>query len=421
MIDPRLMLLDLLAAALGSVEGAACVRRALEETPMVGPVWIAALGKAAASMTEGALAALGDACCGGLVVTKRGHADLKRFAGAGVEVRFGGHPLPDASSLAAGKRLLESLEGLDPKTQILFLLSGGASALIEVPIAGLGLAELQAINRWLLGSGLPIGAINRVRQAISQIKGGGLLAYLQGRRLRQLAISDVPGDRPELIGSGPLVPVAELAEVLQTLPLPAWLRSWVDKGLAERPPLPPSRPQFELIASSAKAQDAIVAAARAQGLAVWSSPEPLTGDAEQSGRALACQLMGAAPGVYVWGGETTVRLPPHPGRGGRNQHLALAAAIELAGRTDCWLLCVGTDGTDGPTEDAGALVDGLTVARGMLAGLDVRRCLERFDSGRFLEASGDLIHTGPTGTNVMDLVIGYRADSRAAQPRSGSG
>ncbi len=407
--DPRPLLLGLAHAGLESVKGEQAVKSALAQQALPeGPIWIAAIGKAAPSMTEGALAVLGERCQGGLLVTKVGHADPQGFERAGIEVWFAGHPLPDAASLAAGRRLLESLDQLSAETQVLCLLSGGASALIEVPIPGLGLAELQAINRWLLGSGLPISAINRVRQAISQIKGGGLLSHLKGRRIRQLAISDVPGDRPELIGSGPLVPVTDLAAALQSLVLPPWLRSWIEQGLAGRPPLPPTGPRFELVASSAQAQEAIAASACAQGLPVWQSPTPLTGDAAETGRRLARQLMAGSPGIYLWGGETTVRLPERPGRGGRNQHLALAAAIELAGDPDCWLLCLGTDGTDGPTEDAGALVDGQTVERGELAGLDACRCLERCDAGRFLEASGDLIHTGPTGTNVMDLIIGYR-------------
>ena len=127
------------------------------------------------------------------------------------------------------------------------------------------------------------------------------------------------------------------------------------------------------------------------------------GDTLATGRALAQQLCAGPAGVQVWGGETTLQLPPDPGRGGRNQSLALSAALALQGRDDVWLLAAGTDGSDGPTEDAGALVDGATVARGQVDDLDAQRCLDRADAGSFLEASGDLIHTGPTGTNVMDV------------------
>jgi hydroxypyruvate reductase len=144
------------------------------------------------------------------------------------------------------------------------------------------------------------------------------------------------------------------------------------------------------------------------GLAVHFHERFVEGDAAERGRDLARQLVSGPPGLHVWGGETTVHLPERPGRGGRNTHLALAAALELAGRGDCYLLSAGTDGTDGPTEDAGALVDGGTVERASLDGFDAPEALRRADSGSALEASGDLIQTGPTGTNVMDLMLGLR-------------
>ena len=154
--------------------------------------------------------------------------------------------------------------------------------------------------------------------------------------------------------------------------------------------------------------EGVADAARRQGLAVHVHRDLLQGPAADAGQRLASDLQRAAAGVHVWGGETSVRLPPHPGRGGRNQHLALAAAIELAGRSDCVLLAAGTDGSDGPTDAAGALVDGDTLARGETEGLSPRTALQQADSGRFLEASGDLLETGPTGTNVMDLVIAWK-------------
>ena len=411
--NPRHALLELLAAALDAVDGARSVRRALSTRPLAGPVWIAAIGKAAESMTLGALEVLDDACQGGMLVTKPGHADPGRWRGLGIEVQFGGHPLPDAGSLAAGERLLASLDWLTAETQVLFLLSGGASALIEAPVSGLGLAELRAINAWLLGSGLPIGRMNRVRQSVSRLKAGGLLRHLDGRPVRQLAISDVPGDRPGVIGSGPLVPVPDLADQVGRLALPDWLADWVAHGLAERGTLQEHGPEMELVATLSMAKAAVKKAAESRRWRVRLHPDLIKGDAASQGRALARTLIDGAPGLHVWGGETTVRLPEQPGRGGRNQHLALAAAIELAGRDDVWLLSAGTDGSDGPTEDAGALVDGRTLERAELGGIacDARTCLARADSGRFLEASGDLIRTGPTGTNVMDLILGYKAPS----------
>ncbi|MTW21444.1 glycerate kinase type-2 family protein [Allochromatium palmeri] len=409
--NPGLTLLEWLTIALDAVDGARSVQRALTARPIEGPVWIAAIGKAAESMTLGALEVLGDSCQGGILVTKPGHAEPNRFQRTGIEVHVGGHPLPDAGSLAAGERLLKSLDRLPAETQLLFLLSGGASALIEAPVSGLELAELRAINAWLLGSGLPISAMNRVRQSVSRLKAGGLLRHLGGRSVRQLAISDVPGDVPGVIGSGPLVPTSDLAEQVGRLTLPDWLADWVARGLVERGTPPAQGPEIELVATLSMAKAAVASAAESSGLTVWRHPELIEGDAADQGRALARTLIGSAPGLHVWGGETTVRLPEPPGRGGRNQHLALAAAIELAGRDDVWLLSAGTDGGDGPTEDAGALVDGATLERAERAGLDARVCLEQADSGRLLEASGDLVYTGPTGTNVMDLILGYKAPS----------
>ena len=408
---PGHALLELLAVALDAVDGARSVQRALSAHPITGPVWILAIGKAAESMTLGAIEVLGDDCRGGMLVTKPGHADPERWRGSGIEIHFGGHPLPDAGSLTAGERLPANLARLPAETPLLLLLSGGASALIEAPVSGIGLAELRAINAWLLGSGLPIGAMNRVRQSVSRLKAGGLLRYLGGRPVRQLAISDVPGDTPGVIGSGPLVPVPDLADQVGRLALPDWLADWVACGLAERAAPPEHGPEMELVATLSLAKAAVAAAAESRGWCVRLHPDPIEGDAADQGRALARTLIAGAPGLHVWGGETTVRLPEHPGHGGRNQHLALAAAIELAGRDDAWLLSVGTDGSDGPTEDAGALVDGGTLERAALGGFepDAHTCLARADSGRFLEASGDLIRTGPTGTNVMDLILGYKA------------
>lgn len=408
--EPRRRLQQIYAAALHAVGGRAAVRRALGAADAAGPWWLIAIGKAAAAMTLGALDGLGPACLGGLVIEKTLPADLRPFAARGIACLSGGHPLPTTASLTAGAQLLATLAHTPPGARLLVLLSGGASSLVEVPAAGLGLADLTRINRWLLASGLPIGPMNRVRTAVSRIKGGGLLAALPPRPRRVLAISDVPGDDPAVIGSGLLVPApaAALRVALAGLELPPWLRTWVDLGLTQRGAVPSSGPPIELVATLALAKSAAAAAARAAGLPVLVHPALLDGDAARRGRELARQVRDGAPGVQVWGGETTVRLPPAPGRGGRNQHLALAAAVELAGQGDCWLLAAGTDGSDGPGEDAGALVDGWTLERAAHQGLGAEDCLARADSGRLLAASADLIRTGPTGTNVMDLVVGLK-------------
>ncbi len=406
--DPRRRLVGVFAAALTAVDGRAAVCRALNARDLAGRVWLIAVGKAAESMTRGALDALPGRCLGGILIAKEPPEDLNLFEAQGIECLAGGHPVPTQASLNAGERLLETLAATPPGATLLFLISGGASSLVEVPTDEVTLADLQSVNRWLLGSGLPIGCMNRVRTALSRIKGGGLLAALPQSPVRALAISDVPGDDPAVIGSGLLVPALELVPALAKLDLPDWLRGLTECGLAQRPTSRSRCPEIELVASLNLAREAAAQAGRAAGLAVRVDQTLLAGDAASRGRELARRVMDGPRGLTVWGGETTVRLPPAPGRGGRNQHLALAAALELAGRADCFLIAAGTDGGDGNTGDAGALVDGGTLERAALDGFDGADCLARADSGHLLAASGDLIRTGPTGTNVMDLVLGLR-------------
>jgi hydroxypyruvate reductase len=252
--------------------------------------------------------------------------------------------------------------------------------------------------------------VNRLRKRLSLIKGGRLAALLAPRPVICLVISDVPGDDPRIIGSGPLVADETLATSVPKS-LPDFIRAALDAA-----PTPPRAhdPCFrnvhiEILARLDTAKDAVARAAEHKGYRVEMAREFIEGDAAAVGRRLAGVVRNSASGVlHVWGGETTVILPEHPGRGGRNQSLALAAAIELVDTSDSFLLSGGTDGTDGPTPDAGALVDGGTVARGRAHGLDASAALARADAGTFLEASGDLINTGPTGTNVMDLMLGVK-------------
>jgi len=404
---PRRLLAGVFEHALEAVRGRLVVRRALAARSTEGPVTLIAIGKAAQSMTDGAWDALGGQIRGGLVISRPSHLVAEKLARYGLEGIVGGHPIPTDGSLDAGRRLQGVVAGEGAET-LLFLISGGASSLVEVPVAGLGLAEMARINRWLLGSGLAIEAMNLVRKSVSRIKGGGLLTGLGGRNLRVLAISDVPGDDSGVIGSGLLVPELRLASRLTALELPDWLRNRTERALVERTGIPEQGPEIELVATLDIARDAAAAAGSDAGLEVYLHREFLEGDAAACGRSLARRLCNGPAGLHVWGGETTVRLPERPGRGGRNQHLALAAAMVLAGRDDCFLLSGGTDGTDGPTDDAGGLVDGGTRYRAEQAKFDAASTLAAADAGTLLAATGDLIHTGPTGTNVMDLVLGLR-------------
>ncbi|WP_026186413.1 glycerate kinase type-2 family protein [Thioalkalivibrio thiocyanodenitrificans] len=404
--DPQLPL-ALFRAALAAVDGETVVREALTDARRGSPVHVVALGKAAGTMIRGARSALGADLKRALAVSRPGHLDADLCADSRIRCLESDHPLPGARSLSAGRALLAFIEDTPGDEPILFLISGGTSSLVEVPVDGVDAGRLADLNRWMLGAGLDIAAMNRARSALSRIKGGRLAERLAGRPARALLISDVPGDDPAVIGSGLLV-AGE--------PRGAWPEfpgelDWVEE--LARAPLRPGdihAPPLRIVASLGRACEAVVEAARRRGLPVFRHSEFLDGEAAATGARLARMLLDAEPGVHVWGGETHVHLPEHPGRGGRNQHLALAAARVLAGHDGMRLLAAGTDGSDGNSDDAGALVDGGTVARGETAGLDAGQALARADAGRFLAASGDLVHTGPTGTNVMDLVIGVVAD-----------
>lgn len=392
----RRLLLHLFQAGLARVDGRACVAHALGGASgglPRGPIWVAAVGKAASAMALGARDALQSSIQRVLLITKDGHVSPEARGLPGVEVYESSHPSPDDRSLAAGERLLRWVDELPHAAQPLFLISGGASSLVEVLEIGVTFADLARINREGHASGMPIGELNARRAQVSRIKGGRLAARLHGRYGRALFISDVPGDDPSVIGSGLMGPA---------------------------PGGEGDHVQRTVVASVGTAVEAVRAAAVELGLTVHASGRRFDDDAARLAIRFAHELRLHQAQVCVWGGESTMRLPAEPGLGGRNQHLALAAARLIVGQTDLALLAAGTDGTDGPTEDAGGLVDGGTVARVALGGLDVERCLAAADANPALAASGDLVHTGPTGTNVGDLVIGVSlsaADAVAALAR----
>jgi len=406
MTTARADLLMIYQAALAAVEGERCVARALDNVERSTPLYVVAIGKAAVAMYRGALATLGGQISRALVVTKVGHND-GLLPSDRLQVLEAGHPWPTEASLAAGEALLDFVAAAPAEGQFLFLISGGASSLVEVLPIGVTLADLQRLNGWLLGSGLDIHAMNRVRKALSCIKGGRLAERLAGRSARLLLISDVPGDDPATIGSGLLVPQRVAAGGLD-------LPDWITRLLALGSPMPRpaaacfERIEIDIVATLDDAKRAAAEQGRALGYEVFEEVSVLDGDAMEVACRLSSELFVAPPGLYIWGGETTVELPAQPGRGGRNQTLALRAALALAGVEDILFLAAGSDGSDGPTDDAGALVDGRTIARGEAAGLRAQRSLIAADAGTFLAASGDLIRTGPTGTNVMDLMLGLR-------------
>lgn len=410
-MEPRELLRQAFAAGLAAVHGRHCVVEQLRSSSLGSstPVWLLAIGKAAAAMAQGVLDELGRDLERGLVITKSGHASDDLIRAPRVHVLFGGHPLPDERSLAAGQALVSFLREVPVQATLLVCLSGGASALIELLPDGINLNTLRQVNDWGLRSGIDIHDCNALRKAFSRIKGGRLLSWVGQRKTVVLAISDVPGDDPSVLGSGLLVP-DKSHERLSSLRLPREIRAL----LAQRvPPLEADAVHFEniewhTIGNNGKGREAAAALVRNAGWPVHVCHELISGDAGDVGRRLVAEMAAGRPGMYIWGGETTVRLPVQPGRGGRNQHLALAAALVMQGHADLSLLAGGTDGTDGPGDAAGAIVDGNTIARGTMQGFDAQRSLEKADSGRFLEASGDLLWTGPTGTNVMDLILGCK-------------
>ncbi|MBC7737448.1 MAG: DUF4147 domain-containing protein [Candidatus Saccharibacteria bacterium] len=356
-------------AGVHAVGGQASVAASLATDPIPRPDLILSVGKAAVSMARAAHAHF--PATPTLAITKAGHA------GTGpaepFEILQAAHPVPDITSLTAGARLLAEVVAAPPGSHLLLLVSGGASSLVEVPRPGLTLTDIATLNRALLASGKDIGVMNAERSQISLIKGGGLLARFRGARVTILAISDTRGDSIATIGSGIGLCLPRAGLVAET----------------------------RIVASNTVARAAAADHARALGLAVLDRGEVLYDDVAACADLIA-QGLPQGPGLTLWGGEPTVVLPPDPGHGGRNQALALHLAGRIAGEANLSLLVAGTDGNDGPTEAAGGLVDGTTWAQGADAALNCA------DSGRFLGARAALFTTGPTGTNVMDLVLALR-------------
>lgn len=387
-----------------------------------GRVLLVGGGKAALAMARVVVETIGTACAGGIVVVPRGGAGP---CAGGVEVAEGGHPLPDASGEAATRRLLDVVAAADATTLVLVVLSGGASALLVASSDGVTLADKQAVTAALLAGGADIAALNTVRKHCSRIKGGGLVRAAAGARaIWTLVLSDVIGDDLATIASGPTTAdpttFADAARALERHlragECPPAIEARIQRGLQGRvsetvKPGDPvlARVRTRLVGGNADAVAAAASTAAARGYAVDVPATPFIGDAGEAGRMIASRLRSAPPGqaaAIVCGGETTVRVRAG-GRGGRSQHLALAAAIALAGERAV-VLAAGTDGVDGPTTAAGACVDGETVARARRAGLDPEAALAATDSHTILTATGDLVVTGPTGTNVADVVVALR-------------
>jgi hydroxypyruvate reductase len=442
--DPerRQRILPVLEAALHAVDPGPAVSRAMQRAAgrlAIGDavydldqfehVYLLGLGKAAAAMGLAAAEVLGQQLTGGVLLTKHGHAAGAEALPASVAVLEAGHPVPDAAGVHAAQRIAALAQQATARDLLLCLVSGGGSALLTLPADGLTLPDLQATTAALLRCGASIDEINTLRKHLEQLKGGQLARLASPATLASLVLSDVVGSPLDVIASGPTVPDrstwAEAWQIVQryglepALPLPVArrLRKGLEGHLPDTPKLGDpafDRCQTVVVADNALAAQAARTAAREQGFDALVLSTFLEGEAREVakvavalGREVAAHGRPAAPpACLLLGGETTVFLHGD-GKGGRNQELALAAALLLARIPEgerIVLASLATDGSDGPTDAAGGLVDAGSVARGRALGLDAAAHLARNDAYPFLQASGDLLRTGPTQTNVNDLI-----------------
>jgi glycerate 2-kinase len=384
-------------AAIEAVDAERVTQQALRTRPISGPVHVIALGKAAIGMCQGALA--GCDVVDGIVIAPHGIASTLPSA---ITVMRGRHPVPDPQIAIRGTTLLERAASVPEADSALVLISGGGSALVDAPVDGMDADALAALTTRLLRSGASIDEINAIRVALSRSKGGGLARALCTRSVRVLVMSDVVGDDGSRVASGPMSAWrgASPAEVAR--------RPHVAAALGDAAPLvarwiaePTPSVALEIVADNARAVAAARAALSSEGLRVADGPA-LTGEARVAGVAWARAARTTSANALVAGGETVVFVHGH-GRGGRNQELALAALVEGIGGT---FLCAGTDGIDGQTNAAGAIVDEAVRASSDVA--TARAALDDNDSTTFFERHGGLLVTGPTGTNVADLAIWTR-------------
>ncbi len=402
-------------------------------------VRVVAIGKAAAAMIDAARKVAAPA--EGIAFSPQGY----RRPARGVPVVVGNHPVPGPASFVAGGRLLDHARKISADDVVLFLLSGGGSATVEVPAPPVRPEDIRRTVAVLLASGVPLGAMNSIRRHLSLLKGGQLAKVCPARRFATVVISDVVGDVPTDIASGPTVAdpttyrdaldVVRRFRLTRRLPrrVVEHLRSGARGELAETPkPGDPrlDRAPFALAATNRQALEAARAEALRRGFRTEVVARPLVGETRNAAERFVRDLLTPVrrdrplrPLALIAGGETTVTLGPRPGRGGRNSEFAVAAARQLRGR-NAVVLSVGTDGVDGPTDAAGGWVDGGSYDRTAGLGLDPQQALASHNTYALLERLGNLVRTGPTGTNVTDVHVGVRGTPprrvRSKRPRGGT-
>lgn len=396
--------LQITDSAIQAVKPDAAVKRALSEMPHSGRIFLVAAGKAAWQMADAAVKTLGQ-MEDGVVVTKYGHVKAEI---PGVRCYEAGHPVPDANSFAATEKALELVHGLHPEDTVLFLLSGGGSALFEKPlISG---EELQEITAQLLASGADIVEMNTIRKRLSGVKGGRFASACAPAKVFSIVLSDILGDPLDMIASGPAVP--DTSTCAQALAIAEKYRLKLSEQaqalLKQETPKTLDNVTTRITGSVRELCAAAAAACRERGYEPILLTDRLCCEAREAGSFLGSIVRTHAGRgkklAYIAGGETVVHLTGN-GLGGRNQEMALAAAPALAGLEHCCVFSVGSDGTDGPTDAAGGYVDGQTDAALRTAGWDVFAALQNNDAYHALQAIGSLLITGPTGTNVNDVSV----------------
>jgi len=386
-------------------------------------IFVAGTGKASAAMAANLERILGPRITAGSVNVKYGHGQELRY----IHVQEAGHPLPDENGLKGAREIVRLLSNLTERDLVIFLISGGGSALLPFPLPGITLEEKQKVTDLLLGCGAPIQEMNTLRKHLSTLKGGGLARIAYPATLIALILSDVIGDPLDAIASGPTVPdpttFKDCARILDRYELwgkvPPSVALYIQEGLEGKreETLKEGNPAFEkvynlIVGNNILAMKAAKEKAKALGYRPLILSSLMEGEAREVAKvhaAIAREVLLSGnpippPACILSGGETTVTLKGK-GKGGRNQEFALAAAFEIAGREEIVVLSAGTDGTDGPTDAAGAFADSQTIYRAKALGLDPWIYLKENDSYCFFEKLGDLLVTGPTGTNVMDLRI----------------
>lgn len=413
-IDPRQFLNDLYATAVEAVSAQKCMPAYLPKQAVKGRTLVIGAGKGAAAMAK----VVEDNWPGkveGLIVTRYGHgADCKQ-----IEVVEAAHPVPDEAGRAAAGRMLELVKGLTEDDLVLCLITGGGSALLSLPGEGISLEQKQALNKALLKSGATISEMNCVRKHLSAIKGGRLALACAPARVVTLLISDVPGDDPGVIASGPTLPdpttCAESLAILKKykIEIPGNILQHLESGAGETPKPGDerfARNEHHVIATAQHALEAAAEKARAAGITPYILSNDLEGESRDVGSvhaALAKQVAAygqpfAKPCVILSGGETTVTVRGK-GRGGRNAEFLLSLAVSLNGTPDIYALACDTDGIDGSEDNAGAIYQPDSIARATAAGCSAKAMLENNDGYGFFDALGDLIISGPTRTNVNDF------------------